>query len=56
LLTTSALAGRPSLIAIDGSETVLMSLADLEGILLDLALARFVEDLKELPRKKVRNR
>jgi hypothetical protein len=56
LLTTGALAGRPRLIAVDGAETVLMSLADMEGILLDLALAKFVEDLKELPRKKVRNR
>ncbi|MDR9764135.1 hypothetical protein RJJ37_31705 [Rhizobium redzepovicii] len=56
LLTTGALAGRPCLISVDGAETVLMSMADLEGILLDLALAKFIEDLKELPRRKVRPR
>ncbi|MBY5660418.1 hypothetical protein [Rhizobium leguminosarum] len=56
LLTTGALAGRPRLIAIDGADAILMSLAELEGILLDRALAKFVEGLKELPRRKVRNR
>lgn len=56
LLTTGALAGRPCLIAIDEGEIVLMSLMDLERILLDLALAKFVRGLKALPRRKVQNR
>ncbi|ANL33933.1 hypothetical protein [Rhizobium phaseoli] len=55
-LTTSALAGRPRLIEVDGADTILISLADLEGILLDLSFAKFVEGLKELPRRKMRKR
>ncbi|MBB4274115.1 hypothetical protein [Rhizobium mongolense] len=56
LLATGALAGRPRLIAVDDDKTILMSLADLEGILLDLALAKFVEGLRKVPRRKVQNR
>ncbi|MDR7141841.1 hypothetical protein [Rhizobium sp. BE258] len=56
LLTTDALAGRPCLVSIDGAETILMSLTDIEGILLDLSLTKFVEDRKKMPRKKLRPR
>ncbi|ASW06411.1 hypothetical protein [Rhizobium sp. 11515TR] len=56
LLTAGALAGRPRLMAVGDDQVVLMSLADLEAILLDLSFARFVESLKRLPRKKVQNR
>ncbi|MBY5396968.1 hypothetical protein HFN01_19350 [Rhizobium leguminosarum] len=56
LLTTGALVGRPRLIAVDDAHAILMSLADLEGILLDLALAKVVEGLRGMPRRKVQNR
>ncbi|TBD47119.1 hypothetical protein [Rhizobium ruizarguesonis] len=56
LLTTGALLGRPRLIAVDDAQVILMSVSDLEGILLNLALAKFVEGLTQVPRRKVRNR
>jgi hypothetical protein len=56
LLTTGALAGCPRLIAVDDAQAILMSLADLEGILLDLALARFLDGLESLPRRRITNR
>ncbi|WFU49154.1 hypothetical protein [Sinorhizobium terangae] len=56
LLTTGALAGNPRLIAVDDAQTILMSLADLEWVLMDLAPATFVESLRESPRRRVKNR
>jgi len=56
LLTAGALAGRPRLIAVGDDKALLMSVADLEVVLLDLALAKVVEGFKALPRRKVQNR
>ncbi|MBY3215934.1 hypothetical protein HFO21_16460 [Rhizobium laguerreae] len=56
LLTAGALDGHPRLIAVDGATAVLMSLGDLEGMLLDLALATFVKGLRKVSRRKVQNR
>ncbi|MBB4190014.1 hypothetical protein GGE45_002577 [Rhizobium aethiopicum] len=56
LLTMDALAGSPRLIVVDETRAILMSLGDLEAILLDLALMKVVEGLKEQPRRRVKNR
>jgi len=56
MITCGALRGSPRLIAVDDEEAILMSLADLQAIVLDISLARFLEGLQRLPKRQVTNR